>query len=141
MWLNLTAPLAQGHRRRRVAVALGADGVVRLACDGQQWRLGRDGQVLADGDGAATTAAAAATHRTTLATLGDGRLRAPMAGRIVQVVDAGQTLAAGASVLVMEAMKMEHRLVAPAAAVVIAVRVAVGEQVTAGQLLVELSPP
>jgi geranyl-CoA carboxylase alpha subunit len=73
-----------------------------------------------------------------------GLLRAPMAGRIVAVpVGAGQTVASGAPLVVLEAMKMEHPACAPAAAVVTRVCVAIGDQVAAGTVLVELEalPP
>jgi geranyl-CoA carboxylase alpha subunit len=79
--------------------------------------------------GTATGAAAAA-----------GALRAPMHGRITQVhVEPGATVPAGALLLVMEAMKMEHQIVAPFAGSVAALHIGVGEQVGARQLLVEIA--
>jgi len=69
----------------------------------------------------------------------DGSLRAPMAGRVVQVLVAqGQTVSARQGVVVVEAMKMENELRAPHAGVVRAVHVAAGAPVDAGQVLVEL---
>ena len=86
-----------------------------------------------------TLAAAAARN-----TAGAGLVRAPMAGRIaaLQVV-AGQTVAKGDPLVVLEAMKMEHPAFAPADATVKRVCVEAGAQVTAGTLLVELEaiPP
>ena len=65
-------------------------------------------------------------------------LRAPMPGLVVRVqVEAGQVVAAGAGVVVLEAMKMENELRAAAAGTVRAVRVRPGEAVEKGQLLVE----
>ena len=62
-----------------------------------------------------------------------------MPGLVAKVlVEPGAALAAGAGVLVQEAMKMENELRAPAAGVVAAVRVAAGQTVEKGQVLVEL---
>jgi acetyl/propionyl-CoA carboxylase alpha subunit len=62
-----------------------------------------------------------------------------MAGRIVAVpVGAGQSVAQGATLVVLEAMKMEHPAYAPVTAAVKRVCVEVGAQVAAGTLLVEL---
>ena len=68
-----------------------------------------------------------------------GALRAPMHGRVTQVlVAAGARVQAGDLLLVMEAMKMEHQIVAPSAGVVSAVHARVDEQVAARQVLVEI---
>ena len=73
---------------------------------------------------------------------GDGRVLAPMNGRVVAVhAKAGDSVAAGATLVVLEAMKMEHALCAPAASRVKAVHVAAGAQVAPGHLLVELEAP
>jgi len=65
------------------------------------------------------------------------RLRAPMPGRVVAVnVVPGQNVEAQQALLVMEAMKMELTLRAPAAAVVSEVRAKVGEIVEADTVLV-----
>ena len=66
----------------------------------------------------------------------DGSLRAPMPGRIVSVpAAAGQAVAKGQPVVVLEAMKMEHALTAPFDGVVEAISVAVGDQTTDGAVL------
>jgi len=68
-----------------------------------------------------------------------GSVAAPMHGRIVQVLaQPGHPVRAGMLLVVMEAMKMEHRLVAPTAGTVQAVHARVGEQVAARKLLVEI---
>jgi pyruvate carboxylase subunit B len=70
---------------------------------------------------------------------GPAPLRAPMPGLIVQLrVQVGDTVSAGAGLVVMEAMKMENELRAPAAGKVRAVHVVVGAAVEKGALLVEL---
>jgi biotin carboxyl carrier protein len=63
-----------------------------------------------------------------------------MAGRILAVqVQAGQAVAKGAPLVVLEAMKMEHPMLAPAAATVQRVCVGAGAQVAAGTVLIELA--
>ncbi len=70
----------------------------------------------------------------------DGRITAPMPGRVLSLwVKPGQSVAAGDRLLVLEAMKMEHRIVAPRAATVSALYVAEGDQVSEGALLAELA--
>ncbi|MHB1876852.1 MAG: acyl-CoA carboxylase biotin carboxyl carrier protein subunit, partial [Streptosporangiaceae bacterium] len=65
-----------------------------------------------------------------------GSLRAPMPGSVVKVVSApGQPVAAGDVVVVLEAMKMEHQITAPAAGVLTELRVSHGVQVNAGDVL------
>jgi len=76
---------------------------------------------------------------TVSATAQDGRLVAPMPGRVLALdVAVGAAVPAGARLLVLEAMKMEHRLVAPAAGTVRAVHVGEGDQVGDGALLIEI---
>jgi pyruvate carboxylase subunit B len=71
---------------------------------------------------------------------GGGVLKAPMPGLVVRVqVEPGQAVAAGAPLVVLEAMKMENQLKAPAAGVVGEVKVAAGAAVEKGQVLVTLS--
>ncbi len=68
-------------------------------------------------------------------------LCAPMPGRIIaHLVPIGQRVEAGDSLLVMEAMKMEHALSAPARGVVRAFLAEVGEQVTEGSTLIDFEP-
>jgi 3-methylcrotonyl-CoA carboxylase alpha subunit len=70
-----------------------------------------------------------------------GGLTAPMPGRIIAVlVKAGDTVARGAPLVVMEAMKMEHTVTAPVAGTVERVECAVGEQVKEGVELLTFEP-
>ncbi len=70
---------------------------------------------------------------------GPAPLVAPMPGLIVQLrVAVGDRVAAGAGLVVMEAMKMENELRAAAAGRVRAIRVAPGDVVEKGALLVEI---
>ncbi|QEE36007.1 acetyl/propionyl/methylcrotonyl-CoA carboxylase subunit alpha [Octadecabacter sp. SW4] len=70
---------------------------------------------------------------------GGDRVAAPMPGLVQAVsVAAGDTVAAGARLCVLEAMKMEYVLRAPRAGVVAALGVKAGDQVAAGVTLVTL---
>jgi biotin carboxyl carrier protein len=63
-----------------------------------------------------------------------------MHGRVTQVlVAAGANVQAGALLIVMEAMKMEHQIHAPFAGTVSALHARVDDQVAARQLLIELA--
>ncbi|WP_372791284.1 biotin carboxylase N-terminal domain-containing protein [Paraconexibacter sp.] len=65
-----------------------------------------------------------------------GSLLAPMPGSVVRVdVAQGDTVTAGQPLLVLEAMKMEHEIVAPADGILTSLPVEVGTQVDAGTLL------
>jgi propionyl-CoA carboxylase alpha chain len=68
-----------------------------------------------------------------------GALAAPMPGQVVTVeVVAGQTVVEGELLVIVEAMKMEHRVTAPHPGIVTEVRVSHGDQVAGGDLLVVL---
>ncbi|HEY8703268.1 MAG TPA: biotin carboxylase N-terminal domain-containing protein [Gaiellaceae bacterium] len=68
-----------------------------------------------------------------------GALVAPMPGAVVRVdVAPGEEVVAGQSLVVVEAMKMEHTIAAPHAGRVSAVHVEAGEQVDGGRVVVVL---
>ncbi|WP_342720877.1 acetyl/propionyl/methylcrotonyl-CoA carboxylase subunit alpha [Acidovorax sp. FHTAMBA] len=69
-----------------------------------------------------------------------GRLTAPMPGKVVSfAVKAGDAVTKGQALAVMEAMKMEHTIAAPADGVVQELLYAPGDQVTEGAELLKLS--
>ncbi|MBJ8337895.1 biotin/lipoyl-binding protein [Antrihabitans sp. YC3-6] len=73
-----------------------------------------------------------------------GSLLAPMPGNVIRLgAKAGDTVEAGQPILWLEAMKMEHKIVAPAAGIVTELNVTVGQQVEVGAVLavVDDSPP
>jgi biotin carboxyl carrier protein len=73
---------------------------------------------------------------------GPATLRAPMPGLVLRILaEPGQEVAAGAGLVVLEAMKMENELKAPAAATVGAIRVRPGQAVEKGQVLVDFQGP
>jgi len=138
---------------------------VTVARDGQDWLLGEyQASVLADGrimvhtpDGRSRIAHSAKVgdvwwvhldghtfciEKTEAGSAdgdSEGSMTAPMPGKILEVkVADGQTVEAGELLLVMEAMKMEHRIVAPTDGVVTKVNFSMGDQVQQGDVLVEM---
>jgi propionyl-CoA carboxylase alpha chain len=71
------------------------------------------------------------------AKIAEGASVAPMPGTVVRVaVEPGQRVEAGAELLVLEAMKMEHRVPAATGGIVTEVLVQAGQQVDSGDVLV-----
>ena len=67
-------------------------------------------------------------------------IRAPIAGKVVKVLVAvGDSVAVGAPVIVLEAMKMENELVSERGGTVTAVNKQAGQAVETGDVLVEIS--
>jgi acetyl/propionyl-CoA carboxylase alpha subunit len=94
------------------------------------WVNGSDGQTVFREDPRFTV------HDSVLSA---GGPTAPVPGTVVAVlVGAGDEVGDGADLLVMEAMKMEHRIKAPGPSHVVEVLVAPGDQVDAGRLLIRL---
>lgn len=70
-----------------------------------------------------------------------GSLLAPMPGSVIRLgAEPGSTVEAGQPILWLEAMKMEHTIAAPAAGVLTAVNVTVGQQVDVGTVLAVVEP-
>lgn len=68
-----------------------------------------------------------------------GAMVSPMPGKVLKVFKKnGDSIKAGETVLVMEAMKMEHAIKAPSDGVIAKIVHGEGEQVSGGVLLVEL---
>lgn len=68
-----------------------------------------------------------------------GDLRAPMAGKIIQVlVESGDAVKAGDTLIILEAMKMEQQITAPHGGVVDRLLCREGDQVSAGTELITL---
>ena len=98
------------------------------------------GAVVATG-GAAGAAAAARPRRSAAsggaAAGGSGAVSVPMQGTIVKVlVEVGQEVEAGATVCVLEAMKMENNITADKAGTVKEIKVAPGDSVGSGDVVV-----
>lgn len=69
----------------------------------------------------------------------EGGLVAPMPGKVLDVlVSEGQSVEAGTALMVLEAMKMEHRIVASTDGRVTQIHFQAGEQVAQGAVLLDL---
>jgi 3-methylcrotonyl-CoA carboxylase alpha subunit len=72
---------------------------------------------------------------------GDGTVKAPMHGKVLAIlVAAGASVTKGERVAVVEAMKMEHALLAPADGIVREVSTQVGAQVAEGAKILTIEP-
>ena len=119
-------------------------GIVRLTLDG----LTRTLHLVEDGDVHGVRGPDFAVRLTESARFPDvedavvhGGCRAPMPGRVVQVlVKAGARVEAGTPLLILEAMKMEQTLTSTGPARIERICVAAGERVEAGMVLMELAP-
>ncbi len=117
----------------------GAEVAIRLGDDIVRGTVVRDGEALHvfhAGSHATLQYADPLAHAGVAEVVG-GRLTAPMPGKIVAVlVAAGDTVTAGAPLVIMEAMKMEHTIAAPRDGVIDALLYAVGDQVADGAPLI-----
>jgi 3-methylcrotonyl-CoA carboxylase alpha subunit len=143
---SLAVPILFDGENADATVSYGTDGAhvtvggVAPATDAQAFaaqdqvfvlRHGRQTRVRIKDFGAAANAAGQ----------GDGVVRAPMHGRVLELfVQVGDHVAAGARLAVIEAMKMEHTLQAPFAGVVRRVAVAAGVQVVDGGEIMVIEP-
>jgi len=67
-------------------------------------------------------------------------LSAPMPGKVLQVlVEVGQKVEPGQPLMILEAMKMEHRIIASQEGTVSSINFSEGDQVQQGSALLELS--
>ena len=88
----------------------------------------------------AAPAPAAAPAAPKSAGAGSVKVNAPMPGKVVAVkANAGDTVKKGQVILVLEAMKMENDIVAPADGTVASIDTAVGSAVEAGETLATLN--
>lgn len=72
----------------------------------------------------------------------DTNLVSPMPGSIIKVlVSVGDKVSKNQPLVIVEAMKMENEVISQTDAIVKSIFVETGQQVDAGQLLVELEPP
>ena len=100
-------------------------GQLRIVIGDDEYRLRRRDPLRSSGD----------------AYVAEASLAAPMPGRVIaQLVTPGSAVAKGAALLILEAMKMEHTICAPANGTVRGYRAAVGEQVREGWDLIEFEP-
>jgi 3-methylcrotonyl-CoA carboxylase alpha subunit len=135
--------LALGDLRLPLRYTATAKGL-QLELDGQRWLL----QTYRRGEVVHVFGAMGATQITEIDLLAhagvaqheSGRLTAPMPGKVVSfLVKAGDTVSRGQALAVMEAMKMEHTIAAPADGVVAEILYAPGDQVLEGAELLTMA--
>ena len=116
----------------------GEDVVVTLDGSTTTWHVAVDGGLTWVGQGGASWALAEQVRSLRVADHAhDGDITSPMPGAVIAVhVEAGATVAKGQPLVVVEAMKMEHTLTAPADGTVGEVLVRAGQQVKVDELLV-----
>ncbi len=116
---------------------------IDLQFDGQRqtvqtWQFGESVHLFCDRGAAVITELDALAHAGETAAEG-GRLTAPMPGKVVSfAVKAGDAVKKGQPLAVMEAMKMEHTIAAPADGTVAELLYAPGDQVAEGAELLKL---
>jgi len=72
---------------------------------------------------------------------GNGKVAVPMQGTVVKIeVEVGQSVAAGDTILVLEAMKMENNIAADIDGTIAEINVAVGDTVGGGDVVVVIAP-
>ena len=117
-----------GQTRRYAYVHAGADGraTAWLSRDGQAWALAEE-EPLAAGPAHAGG--------------GDGVVRSPMPGTVLAVkATRGERVRSGQPLLIVEAMKMEHTVSAPADGVLTELTALVGQQVALAEILAVVTP-
>ena len=132
-----------GHVQRFDIEELGSD-TIRFRNNGvtESARFLRDGDrlyILHRGTTLSIRDLTLAAPASAAATVGDGKVRAAMNGRVVALlVKPGDRVVAGQPVMTLEAMKMEHVHTSGIAGTVKAIDVAEGEQVTTGTIVAEI---
>lgn len=70
-----------------------------------------------------------------------GLVKAPMPGLVIEtLVKVGDTVSAGARLATLEAMKMQHQILAEVDGKIEAVKVSEGDQIIDGQIMIEIAP-
>ena len=142
-WRLNAAPVVRirhGDEERSVSLhAVGRDGVPVAVRSDDAIHVGVDGQSLEFRLAPPPTVEEAVRHASASVGPGSAALTAPMPGRIIAVRAAeGETVTAHQSVVVIEAMKMEHAVLAPTDGTLTRLFVAEGQQVQRGDLLGEV---
>ena len=121
---------SEGKPGRAIVTIDGSRRVAHVARSGDTWWVHIDGRA----------------HEVTLHEQGssssadEGSLKAPMPGTVLQVLaKVGQRVREGQHLMTLEAMKMEHKVVAPKAGEITKVNYSEGERVEMGSPLVEIS--
>ncbi|MFB9353878.1 acetyl/propionyl/methylcrotonyl-CoA carboxylase subunit alpha [Sneathiella chinensis] len=137
--------IQQGDEALELTVLDRTDSAIRYEIDGlrRTAHFAFDGAALFLRDGEAQFCSADITLAPAgnEASGGDGRIMAPMNGRVVDIhVTVGQTVTRGQTVASLEAMKMEHEITSRVDGIVTAIGANRDQQVATRALLVEIEP-
>ncbi|MEO0683259.1 MAG: biotin/lipoyl-containing protein, partial [Pseudomonadota bacterium] len=133
-----------GEAAHEIVVEAAAAGRARLRCGGETvealWTCDGEAARLALGPRQLSFAVLSAGGAAAEAGA-DGRVEAPMHGRLVSLEAAeGDAVAKGDLLAVLEAMKMQHRLTAPVAGRVARIHRRPGDQTAAGDPILDIEP-
>ncbi|WP_083896398.1 ATP-binding protein [Nocardia jiangxiensis] len=135
--------IEDGEPRSLTASLSGAELRVTIGGLGATYRVAEENESLwlATSSGVVTIREVAEENvRTGDAHAGDAELTSPMPGSVIAVgVESGAVVTAGTTIVVVEAMKMEHALTAPVDGTV-EIHVSAGDQVKVDQLLARVIP-
>ena len=122
---GITAEISIDGASHRVIYCTPARGVTWIALEGLSERYVNQAMFTERGDEAA----------------GGACITAPMHGQLLEVnVTVGDRVQKGQRLLVLEAMKMQHEILAGVNGVVLAVNAGAGDQLGADELIIELEP-
>jgi acetyl/propionyl-CoA carboxylase alpha subunit len=134
-----TLRLRHGEEERGVTVTTPGEPVLAVR-DGTAVHVDVDGQSLEFELAPAPTVEDAVRHASAVAGDGAAILTAPMPGRVIAVrAEEGAPVAAHQPVVIIEAMKMEHAVVAPLGGRLVRLHVSEGQQVRRGDVLAEVA--
>ncbi|KQS03900.1 methylcrotonoyl-CoA carboxylase [Sphingomonas sp. Leaf357] len=129
----------------RQDVAISVDGATHIVSLPKDWRqLEVSGEPIGGGvvvyeDGVTLLASPVRVSGAAAGAAADGAILSPMPGRIIAVeVAAGDTVTKGQKLVTLEAMKMEHSLVAPFDGTVAELNAVTGGQVSEGAVLIHI---
>ena len=138
MGFRLNAPV-------NLVVAVSVDGKPHVTTLSPDWQYKNvvgepvSAGVAVNDDGLSFVASVSRTSGIATGTAADGAILSPMPGRIIAVeVAAGERVIKGQKLLTLEAMKMEHSLIAPFDGSVAELNAEAGGQVSEGALLVRI---
>jgi excisionase family DNA binding protein len=132
--------LRHGDEERSVPIGVGAAGDPDATSAGDDIHVDVDGQSLEFRLAPPPTVEEAVRHAASAGGDGTAALLAPMPGRVIAVrVAEGEAVRAHQPIIVIEAMKMEHAVVAPIDGTVVNLAVHEGQQVQRGDLLGEVA--
>ena len=144
VWRELLGFRVGGPQREKVAFAAGNESISTVTLP-KNW-MDRWASAEATADGIVVFDEGEALHIRTRAdgkaagAAADGAILSPMPGRIIAVeVSAGDSVTKGQKLVTLEAMKMEHSLVAPFDGTVAELSAVEGGQVSEGSVLVRLT--